>query len=68
MQITEEAWMPLYPFLTAQECPKCGHTEIYFIDRWDGKDRPARLKSFERGHDLESPEVGRALRKWLEVT
>jgi ankyrin repeat protein len=68
MQITEGAWIPLYPFLTVQECPKCGHTEVYFIDRWDGKDRPATLKSFERGHDLESPEVGMALGEWLEAT
>lgn len=67
LQITEGMWIPLYPFLTVQECPKCGHTEVYFIDKWNRKDRHARLKSFERGHDLESPEVGRALQKWLEA-
>lgn len=54
--------VPLFPFITAQNCPTCNTREIYFIDRYDS--RPGKktiLKSFERGHTEENEEVAEAL-------
>lgn len=62
IQIGPGNLVPLFPFITAQNCPMCKTREIYFIDRCDS--RPGKktiLKSFERGHVEENEEVAEAL-------
>ena len=51
-----ECGIPLRPFITVAECNICRQRETYFIDKW--MDRLALLKSFERGHTLESRRSG----------
>ena len=57
-------WVPLFPFVVPRNCPTCKTREIYFVDRWPGKGCPALLKSFERGHTVESNEVGEGFEIW----
>ena len=59
-----ERWVQLYPFITIHHCPLCKLPETYFVDQWSSG-KPARLKSFERGHSEESDEVGEALEQWM---
>jgi hypothetical protein len=37
IEITTEKWIPLYPFITVHNCPRCKSREIYFIDKYDNK-------------------------------
>lgn len=62
----QEEWIPLYPFISAHYCPRCGTRETFFIDNWSGPGEPAYLKSFERLHDEVSTEVGEELTRWFE--
>jgi hypothetical protein len=57
----------LFPFLSVERCPKCGNREVYFPDKLQrrGPDNIATLKSFERGHTVESLEVGTQLVSWF---
>ncbi|MGF1471079.1 MAG: hypothetical protein ACFB50_04950 [Rubrobacteraceae bacterium] len=57
-------WLPLYPFVTAMNCPRCKSMEIYFIDGWDKKKRRVWLKSFERGHTEERSDIAEVLEVW----
>jgi hypothetical protein len=57
LEIAERRWVPLQPYLLTHVCSRCQMEEVYFIDRWDGRDK-ARIKSFERGHAEDSDEVG----------
>ena len=41
------------PFLTRRECPVCGRWEIYFLDRYNGKEGTCTLKSMEKGHTID---------------
>ncbi len=54
----------LYPFITSAVCPQCEEVETYFVDAWDTKKGTARLKSFEKGHTLDSLEVAGDLEDW----
>jgi SHS2 domain-containing protein len=64
IQIRDGYWLPLYPFITVHDCPRCRYRETYYIDRWDGPDKKANLKSFERGHTEENVEVGNSIGRW----
>lgn len=57
--------VPIYPFITSARCPQCGDAETYFVDAWDTRRGTARLKSFEKGHTIDSPEVSEALAGWI---
>lgn len=59
-----DGWLSLYPFISVANCPHCRTREIYFIDRWDVPSSIATLKSFERGHTEESPEIALSLADW----
>jgi hypothetical protein len=59
--ISADEWVDLYPFITIQTCSMCKVRETYFIDRCDFDRKKATLKSFERGHTKDSPEIGEAL-------
>ena len=39
----------------------CQTRETYFIDRWQGTNKPGGLKSFERGHAVDQDEIGKEL-------
>ena len=60
-----DARFPLYPFITSARCPQCGNVETYFVDAWDTRKGTARLKSFEKGHTIDAPEVSDALARWI---
>ncbi len=61
VQLRQDRRVSLDPYLTVQNCPSCKTRETYFIDRWRGKGEVAHLKSFERGHVEQSPEIGTGL-------
>ncbi len=61
IQIDDNDWAPLYPFVTAEACPHCRTREIYSIDKWDSQNKSALLKSFERGHTVDSTAVAELL-------
>jgi hypothetical protein len=61
IQLSPDNWAPLYPFITVQYCPQCQTRETYFIDRWQGNQKPGGLKSFERGHAVDENEIGKEL-------
>jgi len=52
--IDSDNWISLYPLITVQYCPSCQQRETYMIDRWDGFGQRFLLKSFERGHTLDT--------------
>jgi len=42
-------------------CSECKEKETFFIHKWEGGESTAELKSFERGHMIESQEIGESL-------
>jgi hypothetical protein len=64
IQVRDDHWLPLYPFMTVQDCPRCRYRETYYVDRWDGSGKKAILKSFERGHTEENLDVGNSMATW----
>lgn len=60
----EDGRLPLWPFLVSGTTWGCGGEKIYFVDAWDTRKGTARLKSFERGHTMNSAEVAQALSDW----
>lgn len=64
LELGEQSWLPLYPFVTAMNCPRCKLKEIYFIDGWDTRKDRVWLKSFERGHTEERSDIAQVLEKW----
>ncbi len=66
LDLGQQNWIPLYPFINAMNCPRCKFKEIYFIDGWDRKKSRVWLKSFERGHTEESYEIPKALKYWRD--
>ena len=57
LDLGHQNWVPLYPFIEASNCPRCGYRETYFIDRWNDSKGIALMKSFERGHTEERRDV-----------
>ena len=57
IEVSQDKWICLYPFVTFSYCLECKTRETFFIDRWQGIGKPAMLKSFEKGHELESTDV-----------
>lgn len=61
IDLGNQRWMSLYPFITTMNCPHCKVRETYFVDMWDQKRKIAKMKSFERGHTEDSSEISEAL-------
>jgi len=61
LDLGDENWVQLYPFIVASNCPSCRYRETYFIDRWNDRKGMVVLKSFERGHTEEQKEISGAL-------
>ena len=61
LPLTSNDWCSLYPFLVVETCRQCKARESYFIDGVDFRRKIAFLKSFERGHSMESSEIGAQL-------
>jgi hypothetical protein len=64
LETGDERWVPLYPFISVGNCPRCKWRETYYIDSWNAEKDSAEIKSFERGHMEVRPELARALREW----
>ena len=62
--VSDQKWIPLYPFVAVLHCPHCKMRETYFIEAWS-PGNTAKLKSFERGHTEEKPDVAEELSSWL---
>jgi hypothetical protein len=56
----------LYPFIVHMTCSKCDAGETFFVDAWDRRRNVARMKSFERGHTVNDPEVSDALARFVD--
>lgn len=78
LELGEDDWLLLSPFVTVHTCQKCRTRETYSIDRWSSSDGKVSLRSFERGHALalglkEEPEydtgpsVAKDLEKWINL-
>jgi hypothetical protein len=65
LDIGDQVWVPLHPFIVATNCPRCLYRETYFIDRWDDRKGIALMKSFERGHTAENEQVASVLASLL---
>ena len=65
LDINDQVWVPLHPFVVATNCPRCLYRETYFIDRWDDKKGMALMRSFERGHTAEDEQVASVLASLL---
>jgi hypothetical protein len=50
-----EKWFLLRPFLTRHECPTCGVSAHFFLEKYDSKRNIATLKSLEHGHPFPDP-------------
>ncbi|MGB3492252.1 MAG: hypothetical protein WBA57_05965 [Elainellaceae cyanobacterium] len=55
-----DMWRSLYPYLSVAHCPVCGSRETYYVDEWQ-PGKAARIRSFERGHEQISDEIGHEL-------
>ena len=62
--VSDQNWISLYPFLAVLHCPHCKMRETYFIDAWS-PGKTAKLKSFERGHTEEKPDIAEELSGWF---
>ena len=60
----EGGHLPLWPLVVSGSTLGCGGVESYFVDAWDTRKGTARMKSFERGHTIDSAEVAQALSDW----
>ncbi len=63
--LPEDEWIPLYPLVDVRYCSRCDTRETYFIDAWNGPGDSPKLKSFERGHKLDDPDVAALLSEHL---
>jgi hypothetical protein len=61
LDLGDENWVQLYPFIVASNCPHCRYRETYFIDRWNDRKNTTLMKSFERGHTEESRDISETL-------
>lgn len=64
LDLGDETWVSLYPFIVPGSRLGSTTTETYFIDSWDTKRGSVRLKSFERGHTAVDPAISTALVGW----
>ena len=64
LDLGNQSWVSLYPFIVTMNCAYCKAKETYFIDMWDQRRGTARMKSFERGHTMSNPEISDALARW----
>ncbi len=55
-------WISLYPFITQDICSSCGIMEIYHLDKWRFDKNLIQVRSFERGHALESSTISSELK------
>jgi hypothetical protein len=62
LELSEQRWAPLYPFMITSNCPRCRYRETYFVDRWNAKKNVVLMKSYERGHTEEKTDVSEAFR------
>jgi hypothetical protein len=60
MQVDKDNWVHLYPLMSVHFCPTCGFRETYLLDYWGGPGEKTVLKSFERGHAIDSTDGGTA--------
>ena len=61
LDLGDDNWAQLYPFVVASNCHHCRYRETYFIDRWDDRKGTVLMKSFERGHAEEKREIAGVL-------
>jgi hypothetical protein len=61
LDLGNQNWVALYPFIVASNCPHCRYRETYFIDRWNNRESTSLMKSFERGHLEERSEISEFL-------
>lgn len=61
LDLGDENWVQLYPFVVASNCPHCRYRETYFIDRWNDRKNTTLMKSFERGHTEERRDISDTL-------
>jgi hypothetical protein len=61
LDLGDDNWAQLYPFVVASNCHHCRYRETYFIDRWDDRKGTAVMKSFERGHTEEMKDISSTL-------
>jgi type I restriction enzyme M protein len=66
LELKDDTLVPLYPFLSVQNCSVCKMREVFMVDRFDGSGDRVVLKSFERGHAHENDEVAKTVGKDLE--
>jgi hypothetical protein len=61
LDLGDDNWAQLYPFVIASNCPRCRYRETYFIDRWNDRKNTTLMKSFERGHTEERRDISESL-------
>jgi hypothetical protein len=61
LDLGNENWVSLHPFVVASNCPRCRYRETFYIDQWKDKKGVAAMKSFERGHTEERKDVSDSL-------
>jgi hypothetical protein len=64
LDLGNERWISLYPFISVESCQKCKWRETYYVDRWDAEKESADIKSFERGHMETRKDPAAALKHW----
>ena len=64
LALDADTWVSLYPYISVHYCHHCKARETYYVDKWN-RGEPAALKSFERWHGEESPEISLALERAL---
>jgi len=67
LDLGDENWTQLYPFIVASNCHHCRYRETYFIDRWNDRKGTAEMKSFERGHTEEMKDIASTLAALAET-
>lgn len=65
VEVEEDWWINLHPFVTMHTCPKCENREVYFLDALTEGRKTVELKSFERGHEEDSEDIASELTETL---
>ena len=47
LDLGNQNWVLLYPFIIASNCPRCRYRETYFVDRWNDREGTVLMKSLE---------------------
>lgn len=68
IEVSEDTWVSLYPFLSVRSCPECKATETFFIDSWNTKKQSLQLKSFEYGHSAKDEDSHQYFKDWSSST